>query len=82
MENINYLYMRNYLSAMFVAIFGVCGFLSVLPSCKTVQAVRCISTSFKPVVVIGANGVPYTILVPFCDTLQVVPRVPDSLRVQ
>lgn len=51
-------------------------------SCKTVQAVRCVHTSFKPVVVIGANGIPYTISVPFCDTLQVVPKVPDSLRVQ
>lgn len=51
-------------------------------SCKTVQTVRCVATSFKPVVVIGANGTYSTIMVPFCDTLRVIPKVPDSLRVQ
>lgn len=51
-------------------------------SCKTVQSVRCISTSFKPVVVIGVNGIPNTILVPFCDTLQVIPKIPDTLQLK
>jgi hypothetical protein len=74
--------MRDYLFSAVVAAFGLCGFFAVLPSCKTVQSVRCISTSYKPVVVIGTNGLPYTIMVPFCDTLKVIPKMPDSLRLQ
>lgn len=51
-------------------------------SCKAVQTVRCKSSSPKPVVVIGLNGTMTTVYVPFCDTLQVIPKVPDTLRLQ
>jgi hypothetical protein len=56
--------------------------LLLFASCKTVQTVRCRATSFKPVVLIGVNGSITTIMVPFCDTLQVIAKVPDTLRVE
>lgn len=62
--------------------FWVLAAAVVSTGCKTVQSVRCVSTSFKPVVVIGLNGLPSTIMVPFCDTLQVIPKIPDTLQVK
>lgn len=55
---------------------------AISTGCKTVQTVRCVATSFKPVVLIGANGSYSTIMVPFCDTLRVIPKIPDSLQVK
>lgn len=74
--------MRITLRHYFIAIVYIITAAIFLLSCKTIETVRCKATSMRPVVVIGANGVPYTIMVPFCDTLQVVPKVPDSLQVQ
>jgi hypothetical protein len=54
--------------------------LLLLVGCKSVQTVRCRVYSMRPVVLIGVNGSVNTILVPFCDTLEVVPRVPDTLK--
>lgn len=67
--------------AFAIAIYMVVMALFLL-SCKTVQTVRCKATSLKPVVVIGINGTMTTVMVPFCDTLQVIPKVPDTLQVQ
>ncbi len=63
-------------------IFWFLAAAAVFTGCKTVQTVRCIATSFKPVVVIGIDGTASTILVPFCDTLKVIPRIPDTLQVK
>lgn len=63
-------------------IFLLLAAAAIFPACKTVQTVRCKATSFKPVVVIDLNGSMTTIMVPFCDTLQVIPKIPDTLRVQ
>lgn len=68
--------------AFFVCLLYLIVIVLFLVSCKTVQTVRCKATSFKPVVVIGVNGSMTTIMVPFCDTLQVIPKIPDTLRVQ
>lgn len=78
-ELLNFVTMRRY---AIIFLLGAAGLLALLPGCKTVQTVRCAATSFKPVVVIGLNGSMTTIFVPFCDTLQVVPKVPDTLRLQ
>lgn len=67
-------------SAFVIAVYML--FMFFLLSCKTVQTVRCKATSLKPVVLIGVNGTMTTVMVPFCDTLQVIPKVPDTLRVQ
>jgi hypothetical protein len=67
-------------SAFVIAVYML--FMIFLLSCKTVQTVRCKATSLKPVVLIGVNGTMTTVMVPFCDTLQVIPKVPDTLRVQ
>lgn len=68
--------------AAVIAVVYIVVMALFLFSCKTVQTVRCKSTSLKSVVVIGINGTMTTVLVPFCDTLQVIPRVPDTLRIR
>lgn len=66
--------------AVFVALIYLLVIVVFFASCRTVQTVRCVSTSFKPVVIIGVTGTVSTVMVPFCDTLQVVPKIPDTLR--
>lgn len=38
-------------------------------SCKVVQNIECLSKKTVPVTFIGQNGIPYTVDVPYCDTI-------------
>lgn len=49
-------------------------------ACTTPRTIRCKSTSFKEVTIIGLNGQITTTWVPFCDTVQILPKLKDSLK--
>lgn len=49
-------------------------------ACTTPRTLRCKSTSFKEVTIIGLNGQITSTWVPFCDTLQILPKLTDTTK--